>query len=419
MAERLRPLLEEPLVAALGRLPARFADRSADLEVSLVGGVLRDRLLGRGARDVDAVVAVDGAAAVRELSLALGVRAIRIGGDRFAAYRLEVDGQRLDLWDRAPMSIEEDLRRRDFTVNSMALRLRDFRLIDPFDGLADLERRRLRATSDRSLADDPLRVLRLARFTVELAGFAVEPRTLGLARDSAAALERVAPERIREELRVLLAAPDAATGLAMLAELGVYPALWTGGPGAVAADAAVRRRLETLERRTADLAAALGPGAVDRFVASQAVLFAELPAPSDRLRDFHRRRLISNREARQVEALLGRAELPADDPGRRWFLHRAGDLWPSLAAYLGSSLSDDAWSAAGAALVELARLEGAAIFAPRPLLDGHEIAEILGLAPGPRLGELAAGLRRAQIEGRVASREAAVDWLERAAASDA
>ncbi len=66
-----------------------------------------------------------------------------------------------------------------------------------------------------------------------------------------------------------------------------------------------------------------------------------------------------------------------------------------------------------APLIELVRSESATIFAPPPLLDGHEIADTLGIDPGPRLGEVAGALRRAQIEGRVATREAAIEWLKR------
>ncbi len=410
-ADRLRSLLEEPAVAALGRLPAAA-------EAALVGGVVRDRLLGRPVRDIDAVVAGDGAAAARVLAELLKARAIRIGGDRFAAYRLEAEGLRLDLWDRAPMSLEEDLRRRDLTVNSMALRLGGFQLADPFGGLDDLERRRLRATTDRSFIDDPLRVLRLARFTVELAGFEAEPRTVALARSAAGKLGQVASERVREELGILFGAPNAAAGLGLLNELGVYPALWSGDAAAVPSAAGARRRLERLDRCAAELEAELRPGSVDRFVASQAALLAGLPRQAERLRDFHRRRLVSNRQARAIEALLGWTELPRDDPQRRWFLHRAGVLWPTLASYLGASAADAAWRATRGALVELARSDAEAIFAPRPLLDGHEIAELLAVAPGPRLGELAGRLRRAQIEGRVSTRDAAIEWLRKHAAAD-
>lgn len=400
---RLRSLLDEPPVAALALLPV-------ENRVLLVGGALRDRLLRRPVRDFDVVVACNGAAAARELAERFETRAIALGGDRFAAYRLEAPGFRIDLWDRGRMSLEDDLRRRDLTVNSMALELSGPRLIDLFGGLEDLGRRSLRATSERSFAEDPLRVLRLARFSAELPGFEVEPETLRHARAAAGALESVAPERVREELHAIFRGPGAETALGLLIDLGVYPAFWTAGAAAPPADAA-HRRLERLGRRATQLETELRPDAVDRFVAAQAVLFARLSSPGEHLRAFHGRRLLSNRQAQAIGWLLDQRELPWSDEDARWFLHRAGELWPTAAVYLGATVDAQTWQTAGARLSELARSEADAIFAPAPLLDGHEIAELLGIAPGPRLGELAGELRRAQIEGRISTRSAAADWL--------
>ncbi len=405
---RLRPLLDQPAVVALGSLPP-------ECDVLLVGGALRDRLLERPVHDFDAVVAHDGAAAAERVAELLETRAIRLGGDRFAAYRIEGAGFRLDLWDRQGMSLDADLRRRDLTVNSMALRLSAAELLDPHGGLDDLAHRRLRATSEASFADDPLRVLRLARFVVELPSFAVDPKTVALARAAAPGLERVAAERIREELRAIFDAPRAAVGLGLLVELEVYPGLWSDSEEPASDDEVAR--LERLAQTIAHIEAELGRRCVDRFVATQATLFSRFREPVERLRAVRQRRLLSNRDAAAIESLLGWPRLPSSIEERRWFLHNCGDLWPTVAAHLGSASPAADWRSERSALIELARSEAQAIFAPPPLLDGHEIASLLGLAPGPRLGELASDLRRAQIEGRVTTRDAAVDWLERKAKS--
>src|SRR5262249_15286707 len=149
---------------------------------------------------------------------------VPLGGKDFAAYRLVADGLVLDLWDRAGTSLRDDLARRDFTINSMALRVGGAReLSDPFGGSADLEARRLRATTPVSFTGDPLRILRLARLLVQLPGFSAEERTVELAGAAARRLPEVAAERIRVELGLIFAHPEAHRGLALLARVGVYP----------------------------------------------------------------------------------------------------------------------------------------------------------------------------------------------------
>ena len=197
-------------------------------ECHLVGGVLRDRLLGLATHDLDAVVAGRGDEIAGELAARLPARLVRLGGEDFAAYRLVLGAQAastpspgsdasdatvpsghriLDLWDRQSLPLHDDLARRDFTVDSIALAPRDGAVVDPFGGVADLERRVLRATTGQSFEGDPLRVLRLARLLARLPGFRIEPETFELARRAAPRLPEIAAERIREELRLLLSYP--------------------------------------------------------------------------------------------------------------------------------------------------------------------------------------------------------------------
>jgi hypothetical protein len=220
-------------------------------ECHLVGGALRDRALGLVTHDLDAVVAGRGHEIAGALAARLPARLVLLGGRHFAAYRLVLtaagggpredagDGGAgrqgvLDLWDRQSTPLQEDLARRDFTVNSFALEPRGGEVIDPYGGLADLARRSLRATTRQSFEGDPLRVLRLARLLVRLPGFAVEPETRQLARRTAPRLAEVAAERIREELWLLLSHQDAGRGLLELAALDLYPDLWLGHPGGAA-----------------------------------------------------------------------------------------------------------------------------------------------------------------------------------------
>jgi Poly A polymerase head domain/Probable RNA and SrmB- binding site of polymerase A len=306
-------------------------------ECHLVGGVLRDRLLGLATHDLDAVVAGRGDEIAGELAARLPARLVRLGGEDFAAYRLVLgarsagtpgtardandasdandgagaSGYRiLDLWDRQSLSLHDDLARRDFTVDSIALAPRDGAVVDPFGGLADLERRVLRATTGQSFAGDPLRVLRLPRLLARLPGFSIAPETFELARRAAPQLPEVAAERIREELRLLLSYPPserpgaaaaatghagaagppfptspAVIGLRALAALDLYPGLWLGAPGlpggpeGTAAAARATAELASLPACAGELEGLLAAGEVPGHARN--VEAAGLAAPSE------------------------------------------------------------------------------------------------------------------------------------------
>ena len=151
-----------------------LAEAAEGVPCHLVGGTIRDALLGRRSRDLDAVAERHGRAIAVRLANRLSARLVELGGDRFAAYRLVLDELVIDLWDRQGAPLGADLERRDFTVNSMALDVVTGELSDPLGGLADLEARLLRATTRESFTLDPLRVLRLPRLLTQLEGFGAD-----------------------------------------------------------------------------------------------------------------------------------------------------------------------------------------------------------------------------------------------------
>jgi tRNA nucleotidyltransferase (CCA-adding enzyme) len=245
--------------------------------VYLVGGAVRDLLLGRERADVDLVVIGDAAALAAELG------AEPVEHERFATAKVALDGHEVDiataraesyarpgaLPEVAPATeIETDLARRDFTINAMALPLRDeAALIDPHGGRADLAAELLRVLHPRSFADDPTRALRAARYAARF-GFRLEPETARLIR--AADLDTVSADRRRAELLRLAAEPEAARGFELLAEWGLVE-LRTEG-------VALARRVDELlaappwrdvaPRDRALLAAALGPAGGEEKLAA-------------------------------------------------------------------------------------------------------------------------------------------------------
>lgn len=410
-----RILLHHPAVTAL--LAA-----SEETECHLVGGVLRDRALGLPVHDVDAVVAERGLEIAGRLAESLPARLVLLGGKDFAAYRLVGEDLVVDLWDRAGTSLHEDLERRDFTVNSFALELRTGTVADPFKGLADLDRCLLRATTPRSFAGDPLRVLRLPRLLLRLPGFAAEPGTVILARKEASRLVEVAAERVRDELAALFAHPEAHRGLAFLVALDLYPGLWLGAPGEPGQAGGAVSELEALPcaiRKLREIDTALADS-VDARTARIAATFAHLPqrdgkGPRDFLDLMRDAGYVTRQTAADVAAVLFWDEIPGDETGRRRFLNRAGRLWTTAACSVGARIAargdggaTERWRSCLAALADLARREGAVLFEPPRLLSGADVQEILGIPPGPGVGRALDSVRQALVDGKIRTRDEAV-----------
>jgi tRNA nucleotidyltransferase/poly(A) polymerase len=416
ISRAFRLLLHQPVVRAL-------LDACGTVECHLVGGVLRDRALGLASHDVDAVVAGgEGREIAGRLAAALPARLVLLGGKEFAAYRLVAEGLTVDLWDREGTPLHADLARRDFTVNSFALDARSGEVIDPFGGVADLQRRLLRATTPESFTGDPLRVLRLPRLLLRLPGFAADAESLLLARECASRITEVAAERVRDELAILFGHPEAHRGLALLVALDLYPGLWLGSPGEPGRPEGAIAELETLPERIRELREldAEAADAVDTPAARLAATFAHLShrdgrGPLDWLALFRDAGYLTRQQAEKVALLLGWEELPESGLGRRRFLHRAGPLWATAVCSLGARAAGrgaiERWRTALRPLVELARREGDALFDPPRLLTGGEVQELLGVPPGPEVGRALATVRQAQVDGWVKTREEAVALL--------
>jgi len=221
--ERLRPLLDAD--SPLAELAGRFV--AAGHQLYLVGGTVRDAVLNRPSPDID--LTTDARPDEIERLVSPWADFLWLQGQRFGTVgaargdlRIEITTFRADVYhpdSRKPDvtfsdDIETDLSRRDFTINAMALELPEPRLVDPFHGLADLASRRLRTplAPDVSFEDDPLRMLRAARF---VAGLAMTPDDDLVASATAlhGRLRIVSAERIRDELSKLLVVDDPSAGL--------------------------------------------------------------------------------------------------------------------------------------------------------------------------------------------------------------
>jgi tRNA nucleotidyltransferase/poly(A) polymerase len=328
----------------------------AGQEAWIVGGAIRDELLGRPLLDLD-IACREPEAAARAYARGSGGAPFPLS-DRWGAWRVALEDGRTVDFTLLRDTIGEDLATRDFTINAIALPVGGGEHVDPFGGRRDVDSRTLRAVSPSVFADDPLRLLRAARLEDEL-GFRLDPETERLAREHALEVTRPAGERILGELERLSAA-----GWRRLDELGLLAPL--GGK--------IDQRLERANTPQLRLVAVLGEGSL------------ALP--------------ISNELRRFVRTLLA-AEPPEDGSPRAIHrFRRATEPWALEALrHLGAEEHADAVGEARAA------------DPAEPLVRGDE----LGLPPGPAIGAILTEIEEERAAGTITTREEALELARRRA----
>ena len=378
--------------------PARKLARETGIALYLVGGAVRDVLLGRGVTDVDLVVEADALGFAARLARDLGA-AVELHR-RFGTAVLSLpDGERLDVaMARAEEyeqtgalprvragSIEDDLARRDFTVNAMAMeiaRAKQAALIDPFGGRNDLRRKVIRALHPRSFDDDPTRAFRAIRYANRL-GFRIESSTRRAIRAAVAAgaVNAISGDRLRREIRLLFGEPNRAAAARAMSALGLSRAIHP----ALSYDAAVGGRLRRAERLAAQ------PG---RNATWLVYLLSWMGESSTDVADAIVRRLnLSSAPSKTVRAWP------------TWkALSRAGDLGVAALAGRIEGLSEDALlAAAAAASAPLARRllsirDAAPAF--RLTIRGKDLVAA-GIPPGPAIGRALSATLSARRDGAI------------------
>ena len=237
MINKINNTLEKPVF----RLISERADEIGT-EAWVIGGFVRDLLLGRDSKDIDIVVAGSGIALAQSVARKLGkpdaVTVFKNFGTASLLYNVETQwslefvGARRESYrsdsrkpDVESGSLEDDQKRRDFTINALALSLNASNygtLSDPFNGLDDLENGIIRTPLDPDItfSDDPLRMLRAVRFATQL-GFVIEPVTFEAIKRNAVRLDIISRERIADELNKILSAKKPSTGFYLLYESGL------------------------------------------------------------------------------------------------------------------------------------------------------------------------------------------------------
>jgi poly(A) polymerase len=434
---RLEALAAAPAVSALAH-----AFAAAGRELAIVGGPVRDALLGRDTHDLDFTtdarpdeilrIVTPISTARWDIGREFGTIGARVSGEQ-----VEITTYRADSYDgttRKPVvafgdDIQGDLVRRDFTVNAMALQLPDKRLVDPTGGVEDLVRGVLRTPIDPhvSFGDDPLRMLRAARFCSQLE-FDVDPGTVDAVAQLRESIQIVSAERIQGELVRLLATDDPVRGIRLLVDTGLMAQFLPEVP-------ALRLEVDehhhhkdvyehslTVLRQAIDLEHARHPGTPPDVPLRLAALLHDIGKPSTRKLEpggavtFHHHDIRGARMARKrlrelrfdsdtidtVTSLIelhlrffGYAEGAWTDSAVRRYVRDAGDELERLhiltradvttrnkrKAHVLASAYDDIERR----IDQLAEQEQ--LDAIRPELDGNRIQEILGIRPGREVGE--------------------------------
>jgi poly(A) polymerase len=432
------------LTGRLGRTVGDLAERfaAAGHDLALVGGSVRDLVLGRRSRDLD--FATDAlpdvieaileawADAVWDMGRAFGTIGGRKGDDT-----VEITTYRADAYDadsRKPTvafgdNLTDDLRRRDFTINAMALRLgpTEPEFVDPFGGMADLAAGILRtpAEPEVSFGDDPLRMLRACRFAAQL-GFDVDPLTLAAMTSMAARLEIISAERIRDEFSKLILAGEPRRGLSLLVATGLADRFLPELPVLQRTDDEHRRHKDVYEHSLTVLEQAIelepalgnGPDLTNRLAA----LLHDIGKPKTRRFEdggrvtFHHHEVVGAKLAKKRLTALRYPSAVVSDVGTlvelhlrfhgygsgewtdsavRRYVRDAGRLLPYLHVLTKADCTTRNVRKARALRQTYEQLENRIaelrkreeLDAIRPDLDGNQIMALLGIGPGPLVGE--------------------------------
>jgi len=376
----------------------------------LVGGAVRDALLGRRVEhlDLDFVMPQEAVATAREVARRYGAGFVLLDADRQIA-RVVFERATVDFAQMEGDSLQEDLHRRDFTINAIAYSPFSHEFIDPLDGRGDLERRIIRMVRAANLEDDPLRLLRGYRQSAQL-GFTIAPETMATIRELAPLLTRVAVERVRTELSYLL---NVGGGMSWI-ERGLVDGLLTCWFPTAGDRLPVGRNIDTaaalLAESWPELGNQLSAWVRDRIkttflsIGKLAILVAPEVARAEAELEALK---YSNVEIKGAIAVIkGWAKLQEKGLNlsvrEQYFLFKeVGEMFPALAAVaVASGVSVEAI----APFINRYLNPEDLVAHPQPLLSGNDLMKELNLPKGRLIGELLREIQLARVEGRITTK---------------
>ncbi len=380
--------------------------------IYLVGGAVRDALLGRSADylDLDFVLPANAIETARSLAYHYKAGFVILDAQRQIA-RVVFPQATVDFARQEGSSLETDLRRRDFTVNAIAYNPHTQEIIDPLDGCIDLQQQRLRMVSLQNLQDDPLRLLRAYRQAAQL-GFTIESNTRLAIRTLAPQIKRVAAERVRVELSYLLAHSQGTLWLQKAAEDGLIK-YWF--PNANVNDiAAVDTAVVKLSEIWSQLNVELYQNIRDTIKTTWLGIakLACLVTPQLETAEAELMQLTCSRaEIRGVTTLLKLLPqlqtAPLSVREQYFFFQEAGRVFPAIAllAVAKGSLIE-----AIAPLINRYLNPQDPVAHPTMLVTGQDLIQALKIKPGPQVGRLLTEIAIAQAEGKITTAAQALEY---------
>ena len=386
-------------------------------QACLVGGVVRDALLGRRAEylDLDFVVPTDAIQIARMLANHYKAGFVVLDPQRQIA-RVVFETATVDLAQQEGDSLETDLQRRDFTINAIAYNPHTEEFIDPLQGIADLQAGAIRMVNAANLEDDPLRLLRAYRQAAQL-GFKLETETQAVIRHLAPLLGQIAAERVQVELSYLLKTSQGTPWLIAAWKDNLlqvwFPASTAQGVAQLAAiDQAAAVLRETWTELGRELQVLVGGKSV--YLLSLAKLASLLPASPETAEEQLLRLKYSRAEIRVVVTairhlpqLLSHITSPMSLREQYFFFQDVKSVFPALAVLA---------MARGMLVDEIAPLVNAylnpdnQVAHPTPLVTGNELMKALNLSASPQLGKLLIEIQLARIENKISSVEEAIQF---------
>ena len=387
--------------------------------VYVVGGAVRDSLLGRvrAELDLDLVIPVGAVEVARKLATAYQAGFVLLDAERQIA-RVVFPGMTVDIAQQDGASIRDDLNRRDYTLNAIAYDIQTGETIDPLNGSQDIQQGTIRMICRQNLVDDPLRLLRAYRQAAQL-NFTIETNTRDTIRELAPLLTTVAAERVLMELRYLLQSPNSSEWLAATVEDELLTG-WLKIP----VDTAFKNQLtqfdrsfELIKQHYPTLTIELERPVRDTISTSRrsigkltSLLSPELAVATEQLL----RLTFSSAEIQVVTSVINylpnllQSELSLSE---QYFWFKAvGNDFPLLIVLA---------IAKGVELVRLVDLidryldPHSQVAHPTPLVSGHDLTQALSIAPSPLIGKLLTEIQLARIMGKIATADDAIEFARK------
>ena len=446
---------KDPILSELSRLA-----REKKTPLFLVGGYLRDLLLGTRAKDYDFALPKDASSFIETIEKALHLHFFKVGKEEIhtTTYRIIKEGMSIDLTFLQGETIEEDLRRRDFTVNAVAFSLHDETFHWVEGALEDVAKKLIRTVSNRSIDLDPLRMLRAIRYLCTLEGFAINKELkeeISLKREKILSLPA---ERIRTELDQILLSLQPAVGMKSLDESGLLFSLFPELKGLENLGQNEHHHLDALSHTLLIVEKILWAvqwvgrndretllNQEDRLSLYYAALFHDIGKQDTYSKDEKGRVHFYTHEAFSVQAAQGIMERlrfsnlmknkvlhlvknhmrilnlswETKETALRRLVNQIGDETPLLVLLsladkeasrgILSAQIDEVVERHCLRILELFREKD--IVHPPPLVTGHDVMA-LGYSPGPRVGQILSFVRHKQVEGEIKNREEALKVLK-------